>query len=667
MSKSADPANRFAGLLREAGRIALAQAGPLAWLAGTAGFAVLVVFLAWMDPGPRTPSAVVVTTLFLFFLSLHLFVLLVAGDAVVGILAPWKRSAAAVDGAKAVVLAVAAGLWIASALKFTRTMAPLRASDLRFLLRSGGQIVREGTATESFLWAGFALAVLAGAAGLAFGLIRARRAGRPAVRGRNVLLLAVLSTAGLAAMPASRPFVSRPVHAWAQTPSLIFRGYAWYASARAMPVLGRVPPGEAVGEAIAPYAPPRSARSLNAVVVMLEAVPWSAAGYNGDPSGATPRLDALGRESVIFARPYATSSHSHYSQMAVLSSLFPRKFEGHDYYRDLSYPRTLLWDALRPAGYATALFSCQNEEWGNMIRYLRTPGLEVFRHCRDWPDAPHREDDPGTKVWEETVVEAWDGWRRGLERRPFFTYLNFQATHFPYEVPPGALEPYQPSEIDFPCSFAGYPVSGTEVMRNRFRNALRYSDRWLGEVVDRLKAAGEWDRTVLVVLSDHGEAFHEHGKVCHGSDLHEEQVRSLLLVRAPGLAPRRVEEPVSHLDIAPALLGLLGLPRHPNFQGRGDILDSAYQAAGRPIPFTLQGIVAWDGMLLDGWKYLIHWDLAAEYLYDLGVDPAERDNRAALSPRTREFEASLRTLLETQVTFYEERLWEGGRYPRPLP
>ncbi len=657
----------FGRHLKAAALRALAQARPMAALAGAAGAAVLVVFLALMEPGPGAPSAVLMLALFLFFLALHAFTLLTAGNCAVEVLLPGGRGGRCADGFKALLLVPLAALWVVSALKFTRTLAPLRVSDLRFLALNAGQIVREGTATEAFLWGGFAAAVLGGAGVLGWWLVRCRRRAAPALTGRSFVLMGALGIAGLAAMPASRPFLLEPLEAWPQTPALLFRSYAWYAGARLAPALGRVPLDGAVGEPFSLYRPGREADRLNAVLVMLEAVPWHAAGFNGGRAGVTPRLDALARESVAFARPYATSSQSQYAQMAVLSSLFPHKFEGHDDYRDLAYPRALLWDALRPAGYATALFSCQNEEWGNMIRYLRTPGLEVFRHCRDWPQAPRRDKDSGTKVWEETVVGAWDEWMRGLDRRPFFAYLNFQATHFPYELPPGAPGPFAPSAIDFPCTYAGYPRSKLPVMRNRFDNALHYSDAWVGEVVDRLKAAGEWDRTVLLVVSDHGEAFHERGRVCHGSDLHEEQVRTLLLFRAPGLAPRRVEEPVSHLDAAPALLDLLGLPPHPNFQGRGDILDPGYTAAGRPLLFTLQGIVAWDGMLLDGWKYLVHWDVAAEHLYDLASDPGERDNRAARSPRTRALDGKLRRLLETQVTYYEERLWERGSYPRPLP
>lgn len=140
-------------------------------------------------------------------------------------------------------------------------------------------------------------------------------------------------------------------------------------------------------------------------------------------------------------------------------------------------------------------------------------------------------------MYEETPVEAWRRWRESSEAEPYLTYLNFQSNHFPYEVPPEAPRPWEPWVIDFPASFLSYPRDEVPVMLNRFDNALAYADRWLGEVIETLHERGEWDRTVLVVVSDHGEAFYEHDEPTHGTSLYEEQVRSFLAVRVPGATP----------------------------------------------------------------------------------------------------------------------------------
>ncbi len=212
---------------------------------------------------------------------------------------------------------------------------------------------------------------------------------------------------------------------------------------------------------------------------MLESVPWSRLfGPLARPE-ATPRLTALAAESIVFARAYATATHSDYAQTSILAALHPRKFERHDYFIDLAYPRTLIWDLLRPLGYRTALFSCQNEGWGNMQAFLRTPGLELFRHSPDWPDAPRRGEGAESKVFESAPVGAFEAWLRpasGAPQQPFLAYLNFQATHYPYMIPPGMAPLYEPSAIDFPTTFLSYPAAKIPLMENRFYNALHAVD-----------------------------------------------------------------------------------------------------------------------------------------------------------------------------------------------
>jgi arylsulfatase A-like enzyme len=205
-------------------------------------------------------------------------------------------------------------------------------------------------------------------------------------------------------------------------------------------------------------------------------------------------------------------------------------------------------------------------------------------------------------------------------------------------------------------------------MENRFANALRYADQWLGEVVATLERGGVADRTLLVVVGDHGEAFYEHEQPTHGTSLHEEQVRSLLLLRAPGAPPREIDEPVSLLDVAPTVLRVLGLPRHGNFQGRDDLLEPSRQGGDRAFAFTLQGLVHQDGWLHGELKLIVDRDRGSRRLYDLASDPGERRDLSAESPDlAAALEAELDVFLARQLDYYEQRGWERGFYPPRLP
>ena len=207
---------------------------------------------------------------------------------------------------------------------------------------------------------------------------------------------------------------------------------------------------------------------------------------------------------------------------------------------------------------------------------------------------------------------------------------------------------------------------------SQYDGEIAFADAEVGRVLDALAASPLAGRTLVVVTSDHGEAFYEHGVPTHGTTLLEEQIRTAAFLRLPGpgpdSAPRVVGEPVSVLDLVPAVAHYLGLPPHGNFQGRYDILDPGYRAQGRPFLFTIQGITQEDGLLLDDWKLLENRDRRELALFDLARDPGERRNLAGSEPARRgALEQRLDALLAEQLAYYRDRGWESGWYPPRLP
>ena len=599
----------------------------------------------------------------LFFAAFWVLLELCVATLCVAVLERWAEGSARrwLDVAKAAVLA---GLWtltLASTLKLLLTGSHLGGPELRFLLGNPGQLAGEASGLEVALALGLLLVFAAATALLYRGFAAARR--RPAALPlRSFLLLGLLALLGTV-----YPIYGYP-EARAMAPRIVPE-LGWIVGPPGTATLATAAEGELElqGERITPYVATSPPSAPNVLILMLESVSGNVLEAPA-AAVAAPNLVELSEESTTFSRPYAPSVHSDYAQMSILSSLHPRKYDSHDYYERLDYPRTLVWDALAAAGWRTAAFSCQNERWGNMKAYLETPGLELLRHSPDWPEAPRKGRGTETKVFEPTVVGAWQEWLDGADERPWLAYLNFQATHFPYEIPATAERPFRPDEIDFPASFLHYPRDKIPVMRNRYLNALHYADRYLGEIVRVLRQRGEWDETVLVVVSDHGEAFYEHGQPTHGTQLFEEQVRSLLMVRFPGQAGRRVDAPVDLLDLAPSLVRRLGLPAHGNFQGRDDIFTPDYSAAGRSFYFTIQGMTSEDAILRDDWKYIVNWRTGEESLFHLATDPGELEDRLAERPDVaRELAGSLSEFLGQQLAYYAQAGWEAGYYPNPLP
>ncbi len=589
--------------------------------------------------------------------------LIIAVGATLETLCSGRLGGLLLDLLKALFVTLALAILAGSSIKFLATTIHLKTSDLWFAYKNFWQILQEAQVVE-------AMALLALPAGSAvvgvllfLGLRWCRRTGRTLTASRfgfawgGAAALLLLATVISVILPqVLRGMV--PEGHWAT----VRRAHARFLNVEPE---GNPPRGALPIEA---YRPETPEEPLNVVLVMLESVPWKRTFLSPDGrADATPNLARLAKESTVFERAYTVSTHSDYAQMAILSSLHPRKYPRRDYYIDIEYPRTLIWDALSSAGYSTALFSCQNERWGNMLSFLDTPGLNVMRHALNWPRAPKKGRGMESKVYEPTPIGEWRRWRRSLDG-PYFTYLNFQSNHFPYEVPPDAARPYRPFEIDFPASYLSYPKDKVPVMVNRFNNALHYADRMIGEVIAHLKEIGDWDRTVLVVVSDHGEAFYEHEQPTHGTAIFEEQVRSLWMMRIPEATATTVTTPVSLLDVAPTVLDALGLPPHGNFQGRSDVLAADYDGSQRPMFFTIQGLTQEDGVLLEGTKLVANWDHQTKALYDVMADPGEtRDVSAERPNRVAALEQVLGAFLNQQLGYYEERVWARGYYPARLP
>ncbi len=117
-------------------------------------------------------------------------------------------------------------------------------------------------------------------------------------------------------------------------------------------------------------------------------------------------------------------------------------------------------------------------------------------------------------------------------QRPVFAYFNFQTPHFPYahDEMPNLIE-------DNPIVRSAISAKNADHVRRSYWNAVAAADYWLGELIDRLKARGEWDNTLLVVTGDHGEELFDDGFLGHGHRIGKAQNETFLVVNRPGVAP----------------------------------------------------------------------------------------------------------------------------------
>ncbi|MGA2742501.1 MAG: sulfatase-like hydrolase/transferase [Bryobacteraceae bacterium] len=189
-------------------------------------------------------------------------------------------------------------------------------------------------------------------------------------------------------------------------------------------------------------------------------------------------------------------------------------------------------------------------------------------------------------------------------------------------------------------------------IRGGYDAELTYADRLLGAFKQYLIASGWWQRSLVVLLSDHGESLGDHGEDSHGYFIYESTLRVPLLVHWPDGAasrPASDERPGALMDVAPTVLDFLHIAAPPTFEGR-----SLLEGSG-PRGIYSESLYAYDGfgwaplrsLREGGYKYI---DAPSPELYNLAADPHERINLSAKDPsRAREFKTELRKLLASHA------------------
>ena len=183
---------------------------------------------------------------------------------------------------------------------------------------------------------------------------------------------------------------------------------------------------------------------------------------------------------------------------------------------------------------------------------------------------------------------------------------------------------------------------GTKGLEEKYDGEVAFADKHVGMMLAALDHAGLADKTIVVLMSDHGEGFGEH-KVFgermyfHGQTIYDELLRVPLVIHVPGVASRRVPEPVMLMDLGPTLLDLVGRPAPPSMLGRS-LVPALLGSTLPAVPVLAELLTApswqhkWRAVVDAGWKLIDKQSEGSLELYDLSVDPTEQKNLAESEP-----------------------------------
>ena len=380
-------------------------------------------------------------------------------------------------------------------------------------------------------------------------------------------------------------------------------------------------------------------------------------GAYGYPRETSPNLDRLAAGGIRFDRFYSQSTTTAPSHTAFLTSLYPQSsgvLNNSHTFPDV----TSLMDVLRQEGYSTAgvvsssvlgtAFGIQGE----------------FDFFDDELNAPAEAVIPSERSAEDSLARAIRWIESRSDEGPLFLWVHLMDPHGPYRAPSEpdyfvgdrfyragekmlevisgmdseSLPPYL--EIDGQRDAAYYVA--------RYDAEIRYTDRALGAFFASLDAAGLFASSLVILTADHGEVMVEEGHkhyFSHGHIVYDEVSRVPLIVKEPARAPCSFRdlvpfEPFRAIDVAPSLLGCLGIEAPETFQGEN--LFGAGKRGNSPqsiLSFGMYGderIERQTGtqfsVLNGSWRYIVNTLDDSEELYDRASDPKEQTNLVSENP-----------------------------------
>jgi len=384
----------------------------------------------------------------------------------------------------------------------------------------------------------------------------------------------------------------------------------------------------------------RSGAIRNVVLVSIDTCRADHLSCYGFEKETTPNIDRIAGEGVLFENavspvPITLPAHS-----SMLTGKIPPVHGVHDNsHYELTGENTTLAEILRDEGFTTGGFV---SAFVLDRRFGIAQGFDTYQDA--FVKTIHSEF--GTERRGDETTKFALKWIDEQKEEKFFLFLHYYDPHIRYEPP----EP-------FASTFRGDPYSGE----------IAFTDHCIGRVVGKLKEAGLYDSTLLIIAGDHGEMLGEHGEEEHSYFIYEGAIKVPLIVKIPGRTQAsRIADAVGLVDIVPTVCGLLDIDAPTDIQGvdLGSLIAGQASAQSARFIFseslfpTQVGANTLLGVSSTDWKYI---QTTRPELYHLGDDPEEKNNLIESRPEratpvARVYRDALEKMLQAQTSGNE-----GGR------
>lgn len=390
--------------------------------------------------------------------------------------------------------------------------------------------------------------------------------------------------------------------------------------------------------------PPTTPGAPNILLVSIDSLRAGGLHCYGNPRETSPTIDSLAAEGALFEHAISPTSWTLPSHMSLMTALPPSIHGVNDNDLRLKPGVSTIASVLRSRGYRTAGIVSANyleREYGF------STGFDEYDDYSAVFASPRfaRISEPADRV--AALATRWLAhWNDTGRPRPFFLFLHFWDVHFDYVPPP-------PFDTMFDPGYHG-PITGKVLTRAVHRGMpgkdlrhlvalydgeIRHTDQNLRKIIAWLEKTGTLDKTIVVLVADHGDEFFEHGGVTHEKTLYDEVLHVPMIIRYPGKVPAglRVTPQVRLMDVGPTILSLAGIDRrmgifdtggHPSWLATDltPLLDPARARGMAPLPAFGRLKRHLVSLRTSRAKIIVNLPDDATELYDLMNDPREQLN-----------------------------------------
>lgn len=427
--------------------------------------------------------------------------------------------------------------------------------------------------------------------------------------------------------------------------------------------------------------PPAADEVPNVLLIILDTVRGLEVGFGGYQRATTPNIDRWAARGVVFDRAIAPAPWTLPSHASMFTGKWPHELEL-GWSRPFGEEHTTIAERMSALGYVTGGFVA------NLIYCSYLFGLNRgFATYRDYQFSPTEL--LGSSTLGRRLIDLWNrtrgtyvvvgrktaaeineevlGWLRGVsDGRPWFAFVNYFDAHDPYDVPPPYREMFAGTNEKWRSLSDLRPRSSQELaaLQSAYDGAIAYLDMEVGRLLEDLDQQGVLRNTLVIITSDHGEEFGEHGITGHGTSLYTPVVHVPLVILPPGgpSDTRRLSRYVSLRDLAatiedaarPADRRMPGASLGPLWMGDplapiSPAFSEVDRLASIPSRYPVSK-ASMQSLIVDDRWHFIRSGTGAEELYDLSVDFWERDNlamRSEHSSRIRQMRDSITAIRDT--------------------